>query len=233
MITASRTSRCAAVALAGVTAISLAACGSSTSPSASSSNASPTSSSTATPGAAPSGGHGGKDRDRAVGLVASVNGGTVTLNGRDGTATVDVTPSTHVIQLAQGQLSDVAAGECLVARPTKDGGQPPNVTAAAVVFGASNDGRCGHGGRQGRGVVGTVASVNGSSIVVNGADDAGQYSVTVTPQTRYEKRTPADASAITAGSCLAAHGTKDANGTLQAASASVRPARDGRCGPDR
>ena len=46
---------------------------------------------------------------------------------------MDVTPSTHVTQLVTAQLTDVATGQCLVVRPTKDTQGTPNVTAAAVL----------------------------------------------------------------------------------------------------
>lgn len=242
MVISSHVSRCAAVALTGFTALSLAACGSSSTPSPSSSSStastsssqsSPSSTSASpTPGAA---GPGGKDagKDKAFGLIGSVSGGTVTLTGPHGPATVDVTPSTHVTQLVPGQLTDVTAGECVMVRPTKDSGGPPTVTAAAVLVRAAGNGECGHpGGGHGRGVVGAVASVNGSSIVLTTADNA-QTTVTVTPTTRYGKLNPADTSAIATGQCLAARGTKDGSGNLQATTVNLRPAHNGQCGGGR
>jgi hypothetical protein len=159
-----------------------------------------------------------------------VSGGTVTLTGPDGPATVDVTPSTKVTQLTAGQFSDVTVGECLLVNPTKDSGGPPTVTAAAVLFDAPDNGKCGSPGNGSRrGVGGTVASVNGNAIVLT-TGDSGQTTVTVTPNTRYAKRASADGSVIAAGQCLAARGAKDNSGAIQATHVNVRPADNGQCG---
>jgi uncharacterized protein DUF5666 len=170
------------------------------------------------------------------GLVGAVSGGTVTVTEQSGSATVNVTPSTKVSQLTQGQLTDITAGECLMVNPTKDSGQPPTVTAAAVLFGAPDNGQCGHPGGNAPGgngpggrLAGTVASVNGSSIVLTATDNS-QTTVNVTPDTRYAKRVAADGSAIAAGLCLAARGQKDNSGVLQATFVSVRPPNNGQCG---
>jgi ABC-type Fe3+-hydroxamate transport system substrate-binding protein len=237
MVISAHVSRYTAVALAGFTALSLAACGSSATPSTSTTSSKPASSSTTsasrtpspTPGAAGQGSKDGKDgRDRAFGLVGSVSGSTVTLSGPNGSATVDVSPSTRVTELAPAQLTDVTAGECVVVRPTKDSGGAPSVTAAAVLVSLAGNGQCGGHGH-GRGVTGTVASVNGSSIVLTAANNS-QTSVTVTSSTRYAKRTNADTSAIAAGQCLAARGTKDGSGNLQATAVNLQPADNGQCG---
>jgi hypothetical protein len=236
MVISPHVSRCAAVALAGFTALSLAACGSSSTPSTSSSSGSTSTTTTSssasaspTPGAAGKGGKDGKDgKDNVFGLVGSVSGGTVTLTGPNGPATVDVTPSTRVIELVPGQLTDVTAGECVMVRPAKDSSAPPSVTAAAVLIGQAGNGQCGgHGHR--RGVTGTVASVNGSSIVLTATDNS-QTTVTVTSNTRYAKLSKGDTSAIAAGQCLGARGTKDGSGNLQATAVNLRPAENGQCG---
>jgi hypothetical protein len=130
-----------------------------------------------------------------------------------------------------GQLTDVTAGECVMVRPTKDSSAPPTVTAAAVLVGQAGNGRCGGRGH-GRGVTGTVASVNGSSIVLTATDNS-QTTVTVTSNTRYAKRSRGDTSAIAAGQCLAARGTKDGSGNLQATAVNIRPAENGQCGGHR
>lgn len=223
-------------AVVGFAALSLAACGSSNTSSPSSSSTSkpaaassaPSGPSSTSPGATP-GAAGGKDQVR--GVVGTVSGGTVTVTEQSGSATVNVTPSTKVSQLTQGQLTDITAGECLMVNPTKDSGQPPAVTAAAVLFGAPDNGQCGHpgGNAPGSRLAGTVASVNGNSIVLTAADNS-QTTVTVTPNTRYAKRVAADGSAIAAGQCLAARGDKDNSGVLQATYVSVRPANNGQCG---
>lgn len=220
MVITAHVSRCAAVAVAGFTALSLAGCGSSNPPSKSSSSNPATAASSTTPSASPTPGASGTDK--TFGLVGSVSGNTVTLAGSNGPATVGVSPSTRVIELTPGQLADVTAGACVLVRPTKDSGRPPTVTAAMVLVGETVNGRCG-------GVTGTVVSVNGDSIIVTPADK-GQTTVTVTPNTRYAKRNKTDTSAIAAGQCLAARGTKDDSGNLQATAVYLRPSANGRCG---
>jgi hypothetical protein len=228
MTTTSPVPKGAILAVAAVAALSIAACGSTTStsasstPSATSSHAT-SSSASATPNAA-----GGPSGDRVRGLVGSVSGGTVSLTGPSGPVTVDVTPSTRVTTLAKGQLSDVAAGECMMVNPAKNGGTP--LTAAAVLFGQPDNGRCGSpGGGPGQRVAGTVASVSGDSINLTGADNAS-ITVAVTPDTRYAKRVTADTTAIVTGQCLAARGAKDASGAIQATDVMVRQSNNGQCG---
>ncbi|WP_458317330.1 DUF5666 domain-containing protein [Mycolicibacterium brisbanense] len=222
------TPRYAVVILAGFAVLSLAACGtSSTSSAPSSATSGSTSTSTsAAAGPAPGAGHDGKDR--VDGVVSAVSGGTVNVTGRQGPATVNITGSTHIAQLTAAQLTDVTPGECIQVHNAKD-----SSTAAAVVIAQNAGTQCGHkGGNQQHGVAGTVTSVNGNSIVVTEADNS-TATVTVTANTRYEKRSGAEASAIVTGVCLSAHGTKDSSGVLQAAGATVRPAVNGNCGGGR
>lgn len=163
--------------------------------------------------------------------MGGVSGSTISLTGSDGPATIDVSPSTRVTQVTAAQLTDVTAGECLVARPTKDTAGTSSVTAVAVLFGAPDNGQCAPPGRrQGRGVIGTVAAVTGNAITVTNADNS-QSTVTVTPQTRYAKRSAADPSAIAAGQCLMATGSKATDGSLQATTVNLRPSNNGQCGP--
>lgn len=227
MISSDAVSRCGTAILAGLAAFSLAACGSS----GTSSTASSTSSKTTTPSAAAPAADG---RERTSGIVGSVTGTTITLTGANGPATVDVSPSTKVRQLTAATLSNVAAGQCLVVRPTKDTAGSPTVTAAAVLFGSAENGQCAAPGKQqGHGVIGTVASVNSSSITVT-TGDGTQSTVTVTPATRYAERSTADSSVIAAGQCLLAQGSKSPDGSsIQATSINVRPAASGPCGPKR
>jgi hypothetical protein len=168
-------------------------------------------------------------KDRTFGVVGTVSGSTITLTGPNGPGTVDVTPSTRVRQLTAAQLTNVAAGQCLVVRPTKDTADSPSVTAAAVLFGPAENGQCAPPGHQkGHGVIGTVASVSGNSITVTAADNS-KSTVTVTPDTRFAERTTADPSVIAAGQCLMAQGTKSGDGSLQATSVNVRPGDSGPC----
>ncbi|MEN4446188.1 DUF5666 domain-containing protein [Mycobacterium sp. SM3041] len=224
MSTTSRTRRYGVVTLAGFAALSLAACGSSSTPSAGSTTAS-SSPSSAAPAPAGAGG-----KDRLSGLVNSVSGGTVSITGKDGPGTVDITSSTRITQLSPGQLTDVTAGECVAVRPVKGNDSGSAVTAANILVGRPGNAQCGEkGGKREHGINGTVAAVNGNTIQVTDADNA-QITVTVTPDTRYTKTAGADAKAIAAGMCLGARGTKDGNGALQATFAMVRPAVNGACG---
>ncbi|MCV7013273.1 DUF5666 domain-containing protein [Mycolicibacterium madagascariense] len=230
MLTSTLVSRCGAVAFAGAAVVALAACGSSSTPSASSSasSAKPSSSSAA---ASPSSAPMAQAKDRIAGIVGSVAGGKVTLTGPDGPGPVDVGPTTHVTQLTTAQLTDIAVGQCLVARPTKETQGTPNVTAAAILFGpADNNGQCAPPGRKGgRGIIGTVASINGNAITVTGSDNTTS-TVTVASNTRFAKRNVVDPSAIAAGECLIAQGTKAGDGSLQATSIGLKPADSGPCG---
>ena len=197
--------------LAAVVAVSVAACGSSTG---------------GQPTAAPAK---GKAKDHVAGLISSVAGNTIAVALQNGSATVDFTDSTKVSSLAAAQVSDVTAGDCVVVRPTRDstaGGGP--VTAARVQIIPASDGRCPRP-RGGRELIGAVGSVNGTTLTLNAAGASAPTSVSVTDKTRYARRTTANVQAISQGECLSANGTKDTSGVLQAASITVRPARNGSC----
>jgi hypothetical protein len=74
--------------------------------------------------------------------------------------------------------------------------------------------------------------VAGNTITVNSTDPGGnssQTSVTVTDTTKYTKQTTADAQALAQGKCVAAHGTTDNGGTLQATTITVQQADNGTC----
>jgi hypothetical protein len=77
-----------------------------------------------------------------------------------------------------------------------------------------------------------IDSVAGNTITLNAADASGnssQTSVTVTDTTKYSKQSTADAQAIAQGKCIAAHGTTDGGGTLQATTISVQQSDNGSC----
>jgi hypothetical protein len=169
------------------------------------------------------------------GLIASVSGNAVQVTETTGTATVDVSPSTKVTESTVAQLSDVAAGNCvdLIDKPAPAPGGP--VTTTWVHLGLpGGDGKCpqpktGPAAR----VIGTVASVAGNTINVTVTDANGnpaQTAVTVTDTTKYSKGVSATTQAIAQGKCIAAHGTKDGGGTLQATVIALGPANDkGQC----
>jgi hypothetical protein len=131
--------------------------------------------------------------------------------------------------MAPAQLSDVTTGSCVVVRPARGSdASSGTVRAARVQLIPSSNGQCPQP-RGGREVVGAVGSISGNTFTLTSGGMAAQASVSVTDATRYAKRTPANAQAIGQGECLSASGTKDNGAALQAASITVRPARNGSC----
>jgi Domain of unknown function (DUF5666) len=245
-----RLTQFAVIAMAGATALSIAACGSSN-------KASPTSTSTSTstvtstitsqPPAA--------GEAWVSGLIASVAGNSVQVTKEDNsTAAVNFTSTTKITEVTPATLADVTQGSCVMVRPAGEsqGGQP--VTAASVKVSPSVNGACPQPQQPAPGagssspapsgaptpppgrpapVRGSVASVSGNTITVAGTDTSGnttQTTVTVDDKTKYSKKASATTDAIAQGKCLAARGTMDNGGTLQATSISVRAANDGKCG---
>ena len=246
-----RPTRFAVLAVTGAAALSIAACGSSntSSPTTSPSSAasSPTTSQTTT--TTPANG-----QARVSGLIASVSGNAVQVTqNENGNATVDFTPSTKINEVVPAALTDVTTGSCVTVQPGHEesqGGQP--VTAATVRVRAAADGKCpqAKAGAPGSGpgsttpapsgspakrsaMQGTVASVAGNTINITSTDASGntaQTAVTVNDKTKYTKQASATSQAVSAGKCIAAWGTKDGGGTLQATTLDLRPANDGKCG---
>ena len=207
----------AVLTVAGVTALSVGACSSShdEKPPASSS-----------PAAA-------KNKASVHGLIASVSGNAVQVTQQSGAATVDVSPSTKITETTAAQFSDVAAGNCVsvVDKPAPAPGGP--ITAATVHLSPQEgNGKCAQPKTGPRKVIGTVASVSGTTINVSVTDANGnpaQTAVTVTDATKYSKGAVATAQAIAQGKCITAQGTKDGGGTLQATVVALGPANDGKC----
>ncbi|WP_199182818.1 DUF5666 domain-containing protein [Mycobacterium sp. 4858] len=238
--------RVAVVAVAGTTALSIAACGSSNKSSPPSTSTSTVTSTTTSP--APAAGEA-----RVSGLIASVAGNSAQVTQEDNaTVAVNFTATTKVTEVTPAALTDVTTGNCVTVRPTKEAQGGQQVTAASVKVSPSVNGTCpkpktAPGGSpspapsgaptpppaQPASVQGAVASVTGNTINVTGTDPNGnttQTAVTVDDKTRYMKQSPATTDAIAPGKCLTARGTKDNGGALQATSINVRPATDGKCG---
>ncbi len=235
-ISTTRLSRVALLAFTGATALSVAACGSSHD--AKPTTANPTSSAATPSSSTPSAS--GKGKDRVNGLIDSVSGSTIRVSQPTGTATVDVTPSTAVSETTPAQLTDVAAGSCVSVRPDRHGASAEGgaITARSVRVSTALDGKCpapahpaGEGSHQ-QPPRGQVASVNGNTITLNSVDAQGnpaQTKVSVTDTTTYTKQTATDLHAIVQGKCIAARGTKDSGGALQATNISVQQADNGNC----
>jgi Domain of unknown function (DUF5666) len=232
-VTSARLTRLAIFTLTGATALSVAACGASNTtkpPSA----AGPTSSAaTSSPPASVNG------KAWVNGMIASVSGDAIQVTQRSGNATVDFTPSTKITEITPGQLTDVTAGSCVAVHPTRDSADNGGaITAQFVRVSPAVDGKCQEpkhpagANAKHRAISGTVATVAGNTITVNATDADGnssQSNVTVTDTTRYTKQSATDAQALGQGKCVAARGTKDGSGTLQATSISVQQADNGTC----
>ena len=223
------------LAITAATAFSVAACGSSNSPAPAASKSSispPTSSSStaATPTPAAPTPQAANGKDRVSGLIASVSGNAVQVNQKSGTATVDINGSTQIAQITTAQLTDVTPGSCVTARLPHDSAQ--GAPARHVMIAPATNGGC-NAPRNGHAAVvrGTVASVNGDTVVVNVNQNGStsQANLTVDNNTTYTKRASATSAAITQGECLAARGTNDTSGALQATNVTVAPAQNGSC----
>jgi hypothetical protein len=236
ILSTARLSRVALLAVTGATALSLAACGSSNEAKPTSAN--PTSSAAAPTSSTPSAS--GKSKDWVNGLIDSVSGSTIQVSQRSGTATVDFTPSTAVSETTPAQLTDITAGSCVSVRPDRHGASAPGgaISARSVRVSNAVDGKCpapahpAGGGPHHQPPRGQVASVTGNTITLNNTDAQGnpsQISVSVSDTTTYTKQTATDSQAIAQGKCIAAQGTRDGGGALQATNISVQQADNGSC----
>jgi hypothetical protein len=153
-------------------------------------------------------------KDYVEGLVQSVSGNTIRLRTRTGSATVDFTPSTRVVEVTPARLADVTPGSCVNVRTTPQSAPTEAaITAQSVTITPAIDGKC----PPPPGFYGTVASVSGNTIVVNGIGTGGptRTDVTVANTTSYRKQTPSSTQAIEHGKCIGAQGT-NSGGALQA-----------------
>lgn len=232
-----RLTRLAIFTLTGATALSVAACGASHTTSNTgqpSTAAGPTSSAaTSSPSASANG------KAWVNGMIASVSGDAIQVTRQSGNTTVDFSPSTKISEVTPAQLTDVTTGSCVAVHPTRDSADSGGaITAQFVRVSPAVDGKCQEPKRPAganakhRAVSGTVASVAGNTMTINATDADGnssQSNVTVTDTTKYTKQTATDAQALGQGKCIAARGTKDDSGTLQATAISVQQADNGTC----
>lgn len=244
----SRLTRVAVFAVAGATALSIAACGSSNKSSSTSTSTSTSTSVSTTTSPAPAAGEA-----KLNGLITSVAGNSIQVTKQDNAnATVNFTATTKITEITPAALTDVTAGGCVRVRPTQEvpAGQP--VTAASVRIVPSVNGTCPQGKPSAEGstttppsgapspapaapkaIRGSVASVSGNTINVTSTNSSGnttQTTVTVDDKTKYTKLGSATTDAITQGKCVMASGTNDNAGALQATSIRLRAAVDGKCG---
>lgn len=161
------------------------------------------------------------DRDYVEGLVESVSGNAIALRTRTGNATVDFAPSTRVVEVTPARLSDVTPGSCVNVHASPQNTRPGGaVTAEAVTVTPAVDGAgtC----PPPVGFYGTVASVSGNTISVDGGPGGKPpTTVTVVNTTSYRKQTTTDSRSIAKGRCLGAQGT-GSDGVLQATTISLQ-----------
>jgi hypothetical protein len=240
-----RLTRLAIFAVAGATAVSVAACSTSNNenpakPGTSAGRTATSASSATKPPPAPPVG-----KDHVEGMVKSVVGNTIQLTQRDRTAaTVDFTPTTMVTELTSAQLTDVAPGSCVDVEASP-GSAPPGgaIAARSVILSPAEGGTCppqepGAGSpsapppapssgqpAESPSVYGTVSSVTGNTVAVASTDPTGKVThtnVTVNDATTYTKHAITNAQAIQQGKCMAAQGT-NSGGALQAATIDLEP----------
>lgn len=208
----------AVLAVAGATALSVGACGSSNNANSPSATRSPASAS---------------GKARVSGLIASVSGNAVQVTQQQGSATVDFTPETKFTEVTPAQLTDVTAGSCVTVNSGPAGAPTPGtITAQWVRVSQAVDGKCPGPEKKAGALSGIVASIAGTAINVTGTDASGNTSktnVTVTDTTKFSKQAPAAAQALAQGKCISARGTKGNGGTLQAVAITVQPADNGHC----
>lgn len=226
------------LAVVGITALSCAACGSSTkTPASSSATSSAPSSAAAEPSQAPAKING---EDEVSGSIASVSGSTIEVSGANGAATVSFSESTKVMELTPATLAGITPGLCVTIRPAS-GAEGGTVVADAVVVGASSGGECKKtGGADNAGLPasplggfrGTVDSVTGTTIAMTTFGTDGS-TINTTVQTNdltlFADRHRVKADAIVEGKCIIAGGTNDTGGVLQAQTINLPLVVNGAC----
>jgi hypothetical protein len=229
-----RLMRFAIVAAAGATTLSLAACGSShnAAPSQSTSTSTnaasaPSQASAAAPTQTPSRVPVPGKEQRVAGLIASVAANIVQVTQPNGTASVEFTPSTKISEFAPAALSDVTTGSCINVRPDRENPTSGGMIVAGLVWiSPAVDGSCPQKEGPNGGVSGTVASVSGNNITINGAS---RTTVMVGENTHFSKEAATTSRAIATGKCISAEGNGPNGGPLQATRISLRPAINGKC----
>jgi hypothetical protein len=165
----------------------------------------------AAPSAAPPPAPPPEAKDYVEGLVESVSSNAIQLRTRTGSAAVDFSPATRVVEQTPAQLTDVTPGSCINVRATPQSAPPPAaITAQSVTITPAIDGKC----PPPAGFYGLVTSVSGKTIAVNGLGPT-PTNVTVADSTTYAKQTPSSSDAIANGKCMGAQGT-NSDGALQA-----------------
>jgi len=155
--------------------------------------------------------------DHVMGSVSSVSGNTFEV----GTTTVSWSDSTRIFESVPAQRGEITAGTCIKAGGAQDGGA---ITAKFVAISTAVDGKCPQRPaaaadapappKPHHGVRGVVESVAGDTLTVSGP--SGPTTVTLNDGTHFRRMVAVSAPSISAGKCVAAGGTKDGDGVLQA-----------------
>ncbi|WP_046319258.1 DUF5666 domain-containing protein [Mycobacterium sp. UM_Kg1] len=160
--------------------------------------------------------------DRVMGTVSSASGTGFEVTGPNGPTTVAVTDSTSVYESVPAQRGEITVGSCIKAGGAAADEGP--LTAKFVSISTTVDGACpqrpaasGDGTAHPashRGVRGVVESISGDTLTVSGP--SGPATVTLDDATRFRRTVAVSAPSISAGKCVAAGGTTDDQGVLQA-----------------
>ncbi len=171
-------------------------------------------------------------------MITAVSGSTIDLRLRQGTGSVDVTPSTKVVESSPAQLSDVTPASCIAVLPAP-GSTPAQVIAQTVIVSSAVEGKClppvipsgaappaapSGPPAANSGVQGKVDTVSGNTITIAPeANGNTRTNVGVTDSTGYTKQADTDTEALTNGRCLSADGAKNDGGVIQAATIDLQP----------
>lgn len=232
------------LAIVGMTALSLVACGSATK----TDTKSESGASSATPSAAPTTSGAAASQapekingeDEVSGSIDSVSGMRIEVSSPQGAASVSFTDATKIMELTPAKLADITPGLCVTIRPAS-GAEGGTVLADAVVVGASSGGECKKtGGADNAGLPasplggfrGTVDSVRDTTISLTtfGPDGSKTNSTIQTNDlTLFADRHRVTADAVVEGKCIIAGGTNDSGGVLQALTINLPLVVDGEC----
>lgn len=165
--------------------------------------------------------------DHVVGSVASASGNTFEVAGSAGTVTVNLADGARVLESVPAQRAEITTGTCIKAGATPDSAPADSgaITAKFVAITATVDGKCPQRPADApavahhHGVRGVVESVSDDTVTVNGP--SGPTTVTINDATHVRRMIAVSAPSISVGKCVAARGTTDGDGVLQASRVTV------------
>lgn len=184
----------------------------------------------------------------ASGQLTSVAGRTIIVQGQNALTRVALTGATTIVMQVAGSRRDLVKGACLVASGTRKG---VGIAAEIVTVGAAGTSGCGadegpedtgangaetteqgqahtsEGSQSQAFAAGTISAVEGTSLRLEGTENAATVVVSASTQIRRLRRvSPA---AVTAGLCATVRGQADETGAITAASISLSRPRAGGC----